>query len=114
MTIEAFYGLKGIPFHKSIKTKDLFESETSKELQARLEYMSHHCGLMMITGEPGTGKTTALRRFVESLNPQRYKFFYMPLSTVNVMDFYRQLNKELGANQVYRKPDKPTLTIESN
>lgn len=105
MTIQAFYSLTGTPFLKSIKTKDLFESESTRELHCRLEYMSNHCGLMMLTGEPGTGKTTALRKFADSLNPQRYKCFYIPLSTVNVMDFYRQLNRELCATPVYRKAD---------
>lgn len=105
MTIQAFYSLKGIPFHKSIKPKDLFESEAIIELNSRLEYMSQHCGIMLITGEPGTGKTTALRRFINSLNQHRYKCFYLPLSTVNVMDFYRQLNHELGGEPFTRKAD---------
>jgi len=103
--IQAFYSLTGVPFHKSIKTDNLFESISTKELHSRLDYMVNHCGLMMITGEPGSGKTTALRKFAESLNSGRYKCFYIPLSTVNVMDFYRQLNKELGAPPVYRKAD---------
>lgn len=105
MTIQAFYSLTGTPFHKSIKTKDLFESEAIIELNSRLEYMSQHNGIMLITGEPGTGKTTALRRFVDSLNQHQYKCFYLPLSTVNVMDFYRQLNHELDGEPFTRKAD---------
>lgn len=105
MRLEAFYSLKGTPFHKSIKTKDLFQSDSTKELHSRLEYMIDHCGLMMITGEQGTGKTTAIRKFVNSINSQRYKWIYIPLSTVNVMDFYRQVNRELGAPSAYRKAD---------
>ena len=105
MTIQAFYSLTGTPFSKSIKTSDLFEAGSTCELHSRLEYMANHCGLMMITGEPGTGKTTALRKFIDSLNPQRYRCFYIPLSTVNVMDFYKQLNTELGGPPAYRKAD---------
>jgi len=47
--------------------------------------------LMLLTGEPGTGKTLYLRTFVSSLNENLYKYFYLPLSTVNTMDFYRQI-----------------------
>lgn len=36
--------------------------------------------------EPGTGKSTALRKFASSMNPGLYKTCYFTLSTVTVMD----------------------------
>lgn len=58
---------------------------------------------MLITGEPGTGKTTLIRAFVDRLSQLSYQSFYVPLSTVNVLDFYRQLNYHLGGEPLYFK-----------
>ncbi len=56
-------------------------------------------------GEPGAGKTFALRVFKESLNPALYHVVYFPLSTGGVMDFYRGLALGLGEEPKYRKVD---------
>ena len=101
--IEVYYGLTGIPFDKSIKPDEIFLSASAKELQSRLEYMKCHRGLMLITGEPGTGKTTILRAFVDRLSQLSYQSFYVPLSTVNILDFYRQLNYHLGGQPLHLK-----------
>lgn len=101
--IEAYYNFKKYPFAKDISPEDIFISNTVAELQERLEYIKEKRGIMLITADPGVGKTLALRTFVSKLNENQYKFFYMPLSTVNVLDFYRQLCGELGGEIPYRK-----------
>ena len=63
-----WFGLKRYPFDKQIRTSDLFAAETLAEAAARLEYMKQRGGIMLLTGDPGVGKTVALRRFVDSLN----------------------------------------------
>jgi general secretion pathway protein A len=101
--LEAFFGLTGRPFDKSIKPDQLFMSNGVKELFSRLEYMKQHRGIMLISGQPGTGKTTALRAFVNGLSQLSYQSFYVPLATVNVLDFYRQLNNQLGGEPFFFK-----------
>jgi general secretion pathway protein A len=101
--IEAYFNLKKNPFPKDIAPRDIFPSGCTKELLLRFEYMKQHRGIMLLTGEPGTGKTLHLRSFVSSLNENLYKYFYLPLSTVNTMDFYRQICSKLGIEPPYRK-----------
>jgi type II secretory pathway predicted ATPase ExeA len=49
--------------------------------------------------------TTAIRNWASSLNPSLYKVIYSSLSTLTVMDFYRNLASELGAVPAYRKTE---------
>ena len=101
--LEAFWGLTGTPFDKSIKPDQLFISKAVKELLSRLDYMKQQRGIMLITGQPGTGKTTVLRAFRSGLSELSYQCFYVPLATVNVLDFYRQLNQKLGGENYHYK-----------
>jgi general secretion pathway protein A len=101
--IEAYFNLKKSPFPKDIDPADVFASECTRELRQRLEYLKQHRGMMLLTGGPGAGKTLHLRAFVASLNKNLYQCFYLPLSTVNIMDFYRQLCSILGIDPPYRK-----------
>jgi len=103
--LQEYWKLTGQPFDKSIKANQLFMSKTIKELFSRLEYMKQQRGIMLITGQPGTGKTTALRAFTSGLSELSYKCFYAPLSTVNVLDFYRQLNRQLGGEPSFYKTE---------
>lgn len=102
---KAFYNLKGEPFGKSLQTSELFQSTQSKEALSRLDYMKNAKGLMLFTGHAGTGKTTCLKTFIDTLNPSHYKPIYLPLASVNVIEFYRQLNYALGGDFIHRKSD---------
>lgn len=94
--IETFYHLSACPFDKDIPASQLLSTEPFSELKHRLEYMRRRRGLMLLTGEPGTGKTAAVRAFLERLNPSAYKVFYVPLSTVTPFDFYMMLSLEFS------------------
>jgi MoxR-like ATPase len=51
---------------------------------------------MLLTGDPGVGKTVALRRFVDSLNENLFRALYTPLTTLRGADLLRHLNDKLG------------------
>jgi general secretion pathway protein A len=101
--IEARFGLKRRPFDKSVSTKDLYPWPGLEELAARLEMVKRSRGILLLTGEPGTGKTVALRSFVDSLNAEHYLPVYLPLATVTVIDAYAQINRALGGQDVCAK-----------
>ena len=81
------------------------ESRQCREVQSRLNYLAQTKGFGLITGQPGTGKTTAIRKWIDSLNSAAYKTVYISLSTLTVMEFYRLLAEELGYEPSYRKAD---------
>jgi type II secretory pathway predicted ATPase ExeA len=92
------------PFDKQqVETKDAFVSRDQKEMTARLGHLKEVRGIGVFTASPGFGKTFALRCFAEGLNPRQCKMEYIPLSTVSVMDFYRQLCSLVGADANYKK-----------
>jgi type II secretory pathway predicted ATPase ExeA len=101
--LKTYWHLTGQPFDKTIKPENLFRSQSVKELFSRLDYMKQQRGIMLIAGQPGMGKTTALRAFVSGLSELSHKTFYVPLATVNVLDFYRQLNGHLGGEPSFYK-----------
>lgn len=103
--IQAYFGLKKQPFFKDLPTNQMFHSFDSKEATVRLELLKQHRGIFCLTGEPGAGKTSVLRRFVENLNPQTHSHCYTPHSTVNRNDLYRQLNQLLKLPTRVRKVD---------
>ena len=104
MELTARYGLEFNPFLKNAK-EILFNSDEFREALFRLDYLAKTKGFGILTGSPGRGKTTAVRAFAASLSPSLYKVVYSSLSTVTVLEFYRNLAQGLGAQPAYRKTD---------
>ena len=92
----AWFGLKRFPFDKNIKSVDALETEPLKECLARLQYIKRRGGIMLLTGDPGVGKTLTLRKYVQSLNQNLFKTLYTPLSTLSRSDILCHLNRMLG------------------
>ena len=100
----ARYGLEFNPFLKN--SRDIFiETDETKEVRFRLDYLAQTKGFGLLVGAPGLGKTTALRSFAASLNSANFKVVYTALSTLTVQGFYRHLVVSLGADPCYHKTD---------
>lgn len=98
-----FFGLKFNPFTKEIAPEKLFMSQDLMELESRLKYLEKTRGIGLVAGEPGSGKSTALRKYVSELNPGLYKHCYFSLATVTVLEFYQGLALELGEDPKHKK-----------
>jgi type II secretory pathway predicted ATPase ExeA len=92
----SWFGFKQFPFDKEIKPGNVIETTIIKESLARLNYIKRRGGIMLLTGDPGVGKTISLRVFADSLNENLYKVIYTPLSTLNRSDILRHFNNLLG------------------
>lgn len=86
------FGLTRHPFSKAIEPDELFASAALRELEARLAHLLDLRGIGVITGESGSGKTTACRKMVAGL----HRVLYVSLTTGNVMDLYKTIAWEIG------------------
>ncbi len=103
--METYFGIRRLPFPRDIKTSDLVASFDVNEAYARLNHIKQYRGIMCLTGEPGSGKTSIIRKWVEDLNPQSFLHCYTPHSTVSRTDLYRQINSLLSLPTKGRKSD---------
>ena len=101
----SYYGLEFNPFDKDIETKYAYETADFKILKNRLEFVKDNKTIALITGNPGMGKTFAIRNFLNELNGNLYKIIYICMSTVTTYEFYKQLCYELGIEPPYKKID---------
>ena len=101
----SYYGLSFNPFDKQMaREKDRFLSRDISEMLSRLDYLKDTRGIGLFTARPGMGKSFGLRCFAKGLNPNLYHMEYICLSTVSVMEFYRQLCSVLGVEPRGGKP----------
>ena len=90
------FGLNRHPFAKEIEPDDIFPSASSQELGVRLTHLIDMRGIGLVTGDSGSGKTTACRKVVSALHTGLNRVVYVAHSTGNVMDVYKAIAWEIG------------------
>ena len=63
----ARFGLEYNPFIKNNSSYFFFESKDAEEVKYKLDYLFKVKGIGIITGNPGLGKTTNLRNYINNL-----------------------------------------------
>jgi general secretion pathway protein A len=101
---QQFYGFTSMPFSKSIPTEHLFDTSGQKELAARLAFLVRERGTGLVTGEFGSGKSTAVRAFTASLDFNRHLVIYLTNPTIGISGLYRDLLLHLGQQPPYTAP----------
>ena len=102
---EAFFGFTGTPFSRNIPVTELLETESGKELHGRLNYVARTRSFGVFTGDAGTGKTTAVRKFCHSLDSNRYRVFYISDSALTPRNFYWEALHQLGCEPKFYRGD---------
>lgn len=103
--VEAFFGFKKMPFSDSPDAKQLFPSQSWNQIRTRLQFLADHHGAGLITGEVGSGKSTAARSFTASLNPNLYKVMYLHWTPGSTLDLLRQVALELDLQPAHYRGD---------
>jgi type II secretory pathway predicted ATPase ExeA len=90
-TLNEFYNFSQTPFTKSMVTKNLFPSHGHCEIQGRLAFALQERLPALVTGDVGTGKSTALRAFAHSLDRNIYAVVYLANPHLGVSALYREI-----------------------
>lgn len=96
-TYQAFWGLTCSPFHLSPDPFFLISSEKSNEVLACISHaVQERKGLVVLTGEVGTGKTLVLRCLAGLWKRQEIPFVYFIGAKLSTVDFLNYIVSELG------------------
>jgi general secretion pathway protein A len=90
------FGLTEAPFCKEIATDDFWLPASRKDLVDDLVDACTGRGHVLLTGEPGVGKTCVLRALKQRLPEAGFRLNYCHNATLGRRDFYRQLCLALG------------------
>jgi type II secretory pathway predicted ATPase ExeA len=95
------FGLRHPPLGKEVA--EHWNDGALDPLIERFKWLLQAPGLGLITGEPGVGKTAALRSQTKSLNPHQYLVVYQAETDFGRVDIYRALARALGVEPSYRR-----------
>ena len=92
-----FYHLKREPFQVTPDPEFLYLSPSHKEALAAIVYgVEQRKGIIAVTGEVGTGKTTILRSYLGQADPERLKSAYVFNPNVSFPVLLQTIFQELG------------------
>ena len=95
------FGLRHAPLGKELT--EPWDDGAVANLKQRFDWLLQSPGLGLLTGEPGVGKTAALRSITATLNPHRYLVLYQAETDFGRIDIYRGLARALGLEPSYRR-----------
>lgn len=94
------FGLKHDPLGKNIHQAVMHHQY--ELLKNKLNWLAQTNGIGLITGDAGTGKTTALREWTKTLNPLTHRVIYQSDNHFRAFDIYCQLAESLGLEKYHR------------
>lgn len=98
------FGLTGHPMPKDAHGRTFFDKSPAYERLARsFQHLLDEPGLGVLTGEPGVGKTAAIRNLCLRLPKPDYLVVYLSDTAVSPLDLYRTLAVELGVRPSHRR-----------
>jgi general secretion pathway protein A len=86
-----YFGFQKEPFSADIKTDDLYLLPRLNGLAERFLYAVEISGIVVITGDVGTGKSTSLRYAAAKLHPSGYKIISVIANSGTMIEMLRQL-----------------------
>jgi len=100
---EDFFGLSRRPFAMSADPHFLYLTPQHREAATGLIYsILKHKGMVTVTGEPGTGKTTVLKAVLASISGASLKVAYLAVPTLSTAEFLEFVLLQFGLVELAR------------
>jgi general secretion pathway protein A len=91
------FGLRENPFHVSPDPRFLFSGPSYETALAELMFgIEAHRGLLVLTGEAGTGKTTLMRHFLQWLKDRQFSSAYIFHTHLDPADLFEFILRDFG------------------
>jgi type II secretory pathway predicted ATPase ExeA len=108
-----YYGLSGRPFQLTPDPRFWFDTVTHKKAMAYLGYgLSQGEGFIVVTGDPGTGKTTLLGHLVASIDRERLHVVNIASTQVEPDDLLRMVAEQMDVDAANLPKSDLLIAIE--
>jgi type II secretory pathway predicted ATPase ExeA len=95
--IKSHFGFSRMPFGKDIAPEALHQHKGHAEAVARISWCISESATGLVTGEVGSGKTTAVRAATATLDPSRHSVIYLGCPAIGARGIYAAIVSALGA-----------------
>lgn len=98
-----FFGMNREAFPVDLPLKDILETQDIASIRRRFDYTVRLGAVGLLTGEVGSGKSTALRYVLSKLHPSEYRTIWITACSGSILEFYRILLAELNIEKAGSK-----------
>jgi len=91
-----FFGFTREPFRPDPGLKEILETEELKGIMERFGYAVRLGAVAIVTGDVGSGKSTALRYAAARLHPSQHRILFLTATSGSILEIYRTALAELG------------------
>lgn len=90
-----FFGFLRESFAAELKVEEILKTEAVLAVADRVDYAIRLGAMVLVTGEVGSGKSTALRFAVSRLHPSEYRLLWVTATGGSILELYRQIALEM-------------------
>lgn len=101
--LQRAWGLRRVPFTADDKVGDLFAASNGREALTLLDTTAALRGVMVLTGHPGTGKSTLLKSWIAGLEPKRFLPLLITQSSLSATGVLEVLLTHLGERPRFKR-----------
>lgn len=91
MKYTQYFGMKKEPFTENLNSKELLALPGTLAVKQRIEYILATGGVMVVTGDVGTGKSTAIRWSLDQFHKSEINCCYVTANSSSTSELYKQL-----------------------
>ena len=93
-----YFGMRAEPFSDNMKEEDLIKLPGTLSVKQRMDYIMRIGGIMVVTGDLGSGKSTAMRWSLSQYHKSEINCCYVTANTGSSTELYKQLCWGMGLN----------------